>query len=316
MTTEIFLLSLIAGIGYATQGTLLSQYARQFDGFTSSLFRNISFTITLLPLLFLAGIDGIVSMKESWEYIVLSGLFGMMSLSFGFSAHKYLPVAIANSIGQLSPLLLFFWTFLLIQNEVPTVHEFIFVGIILIGLIILNFSSYDFDHLEKNSTQGFIFAFLGIFFGSISVSMMVKSSEVSDPYAVAYFWEIMIAVFFGIMYLLKTKWNFSEKENIPEVFRVFIGKKNAKLPNKKESFRIALAASPTIIASGAFVTAMGMVLEPGIETTPGSVSALTSAVGAITGISLAWVLYKEKLKLHHIIGVLCIILGIGFMQIF
>ena len=315
MTTEIFLLAGLAGFCYALQGTLLSKYAREFDGFTSSLFRNTSFIITMLPLLYLAGIDGIISMKDSWIYIVFSGIFGMMSLSFGFSAHKYLPVAIANSIGQLSPLLLFFWTFLLIDGETPTFYEFVFVGIILLGLIVLNFSKYDFSHLEKNTSQGFVFAFLGIIFGSISVSMMVKSSEVSNPYAVAYSWESMIGLFFLIIYFLKTKYNISEKENIPEVIRVFVGKKDAKFPTQRQALQIALSASPTIIGSAVFVTVMSMVLQDGVAITPGTVSTITSAFGAITGMTLAWFLYKGKLSTRHFIGIFCILLGIGAMQI-
>lgn len=316
MTTEIFLLAGIAGFCYALQGTLLSKYARKFDGFTSSLFRNASFIITMSPLLFLAGWEGVLSMKDSWEYIVFSGVFGMMSLSFGFSAHKYLPVAIANSIGQLSPLLLFFWTFLLIPSEVPSLKEFMFVGIILGGLLILNLSSYDFDHLKKNTFQGFVFAFLGILCGSISVSMMVKSSEISNPYAVSYCWEAMIGFFFLLLFFLKKKWDISQKENIPEVIRVFVGKKDANFPTVKEMFSIALSASPTILASAVFVTAVGFSLQNGVEITPGTVSTITSAVGAITGMTLAWILYKEKLLFHHFIGIFCILIGVACMNIF
>ena len=236
-------------------------------------------------------------------------------VNFGFSAHKYLPVAIANSIGQLSPLLLFFWTFLLIEGETPTLQELGLVGIILLGLIILNLSKYNFDHLEKNTSRGFLFAFLGILFGSISVSMMVKSSELSNPYAVAYFWESMIGIFFLITYFFKKKLNLSEKENIPEVIRVFVGKKDAKFPTKKQAFQIAIAASPTIVASAVFVTAVGWSLADGISLTPGSVSAITSAMGAITGMTLAWFLYKEKLSRYHFAGIFCILVGIGAMQV-
>jgi len=316
MTTEFFILAAIAGFCYALQGTLLSKYARQFDGFTSSLFRNASFIVTMVPLLFLAGIDGIVSLQYSWLYLLCSGIFGMIALSLGFSAHKYLPVAIANSIGQLSPLLLFLWTFVLINGQVPSLQEFIFVGIVLFGLIILNFSNYNFDHLEKNTSRGFLFAFLGIAFGSVGIVMMVKASEISDPFAVTYAWEALIGLFFLLTYFLKTKYKLSEKENIPELIRVFVGKKDAKLPTKKEALQIALAASPTIIASTILVSIMGAALDPEVNISPGTISTIVSAVGAITGMTLAWFLYKEKLSLHHFIGIFCIVVGIGLMRVF
>ncbi len=314
MTTEIFLLAGIAGFCYALQGTLLSKYAREFDGFTSSLFRNASLILTMTPLLFFAGWEGIISMQDSWGYIVFSGVFGMISLSFGFSAHKYLPVAIANSIGQLSPLLIFLWTFFLL-DLVPTWQELLFVAIILIGLVVLNTSKYKFDHLEDDNSKGFLFAFLGIFFGSLSVSMMVSaaktSSEISHIYAVGYFWEASIGIFFLLAYFFKQKFlkkNDTENMNIPEVLRVFLGKKNATLPTKKQALKIALAASPTIIGSTLLPIAMSM-------GTPGAVSTTTSAIAAITGITLAWFLYKEKLSIHHFIGIACILIGIGCMQV-
>lgn len=293
MSTTIFLLAACAGICYAVQGTLLSKYAREFDGFTSSLFRNASFIITMLPILYFAGWDGIISMKNSWGYILLSGVFGMMSLSFTFSAHKYLPVAIANAIGQLSPLLIFVWTFFLL-GLIPSWQELLFVGVILLGLVILNTTKYEFTHLDGDHKKGFIFAFSGIVLGSISVSMMVAATKISDPYAVGYFWESTIGVFFIMAYFAKKK---------------ILGKKDAKLPSRKKILYIALAASPTIIGSFLLPLAMSM-------GTPGAISTVVSGVAAITGMTLAWIIYKEKLSPQHLLGVACILAGVGLMRMF
>jgi drug/metabolite transporter (DMT)-like permease len=313
MTTQIFLLAAFAGFCYALQGTLLSKYARKFDGFTSSLFRNASFILTMSPLLYFAGWEGIQSVGENytWLFLLFSGFFGMIALSFSFSAHKYLPVAVANAIGQLSPLLIFFWTFFLL-GEIPKISEIISVFIVLGGLVILNLSQYEFEHLEDDNPKGFLFAFLGIFFGSISVSLMVNaartSSDLSHTYAVSYFWETSIALFFLITFLAKKHFKLTEKKSTPEVLKIFLGKKDALFPNAKQMLQIALAASPTIIGSTLLPIAMNL-------GTPGVVSTITSAIAAITGITLAWILYKEKLSIHHFLGIFCVLIGIGMMQV-
>lgn len=293
MDFTIFLISSIAGFSYALQGTLLSKYARKFDGFTSSLFRNTSFIVTMSPLLFIAGWDGISSVSDSWHYILFSGIFGFISLPFIFNAHKYLPVGIANGVGQISPLFILLWGFIFLDQSIHW-YQGVFVSFVLLGLIILNSGGFsEMKHLKDDSKKGFLYALLGVLFGSICVFLMVMAVQVSDPFAVAYFWESTIGVFFLFTFFIRTK---ILKHTIP-------------LPSKKEIFQIALASSPTVVGSSLLPLAMSM----GIA---GLISTNVSAVAAVSAIVLSYFLYKEKLKKKHFFGIFCIVLGIGLLKSF
>lgn len=299
MNETVFFLAAIAGIFYSLQGALLSKYARKFDGFTSSLFRNLSFVITMIPLLFLAGIEGIYSLQNSWYFLLLSGLSGAMGLSLMFTAHKYLPVAIANAVGQISPILMIFWGILFL-HESPELLDLFFLGFIFLGLFILNSKGVNFEHLENNPKKGFLLALTGIFFGSITVTLMslVAKDPQTNSFAIGYFWEASIALFLVVIYFVR-KFIFHRHEVL----------KIKNIPTKKEIFAIALAASPTVIAS----TLLPMAMSQGIT---GIVSAVVSAFGALTAIVFGFLLYKEKITLRHIIAIFLIVIGVAGMEIF
>ena len=80
-----YFFAIISMLGYALQNTLLVRYARSMDGFSLSFYRNISFVITLLPLLILSPPEATISVLAEWRTLLLAGLGGALALILRFA---------------------------------------------------------------------------------------------------------------------------------------------------------------------------------------------------------------------------------------
>lgn len=291
--TLFFSLSLIAGIGYSLHNILLVSFARSMDGLSITVYRNLSFIVTLSPLLFLAGFDGTKDTLEYWPYLIGAGITGASGYLFLLESQKYLPVGIATVIASTMPLFLLLWGFLVFGETISPI-SFFFVLIVILGVsLVASAKSHPMPHLDQRTMLGFFYAFLFALFGSLSYFFMSFSASHADPFAAGYFWEISVG-FSAILLVILRKIVFQKK------FTVL---------SPKKSLEIALRSSPILFASG--IIPLAMSLGP-----PGIAQSLSNASGIIVAVLLSIVFFHEHLRLIQYIAIGIIIAGVFGLRVF
>lgn len=276
---------------YALQDTLLVKHARKVDTLSLAIYRNISFVITLFPLLFLTSPEKI---KEAYFFapqILFSGLFGACAVWLGFLAYRFLPVGIVSSISKSILVIgLTLLSFIVFQETITTLTFFI-ICVVLAGTAYLGNQNNHMPHLDKKTYLGILFTIFSSFCAIATIFLMIKTSRELDPFVSGYFWEVSIGVFAFLI----------------GIIRYIFTKKKIQIVKISTFIKIALAASPTLIGTGALAFAV----------TLGPVS-ITSTIGAssmiVTSI-LAHFLYKEKLSKHQWIGIIIVTCGIIVLKL-
>ncbi len=87
-------------LSYTVQQTLLIRYARKIDGLSLAFYRNISFVVTLLPLLINAKTSDFAVMAAHWQMLALSGVCGAVYLALIYGSYAYLPAGICSSVSK------------------------------------------------------------------------------------------------------------------------------------------------------------------------------------------------------------------------
>src|SRR5437763_1388266 len=87
-------------LSYALQQTLLVHHARRIDGLSLAFYRNISFLVTLLPLLLGASARDMHIMFSHWRLLAVSGFAGATYLALLFASYKFLTVGLGTSISR------------------------------------------------------------------------------------------------------------------------------------------------------------------------------------------------------------------------
>jgi drug/metabolite transporter (DMT)-like permease len=287
-----FSLALLAPLGYSLQQVLLSFYSRKMDGLILVTYRNLSFIITLSPLLFLSGKEGILLTLQQWPFLIGAGMCGAMGLSFIFESHKYLPLGIVSAFSQISSVLILLWVFLY-TGEIPNIFVFCSVLCILIGGFFLTLQNNHFPHLNPKIGKGFFFVACSLLFGSGTFFLMSIAVQRAHPFASGYFWEICIGLFAFIVLFLR------EKKR---------GKPLQMLPIK-DIGKIALFSFPTLLGSGALPLAMTL-------GNPGVAHSLTNAGGVIITIFLSICIHREKLKFGQVGAISIVLFGVVGMKMF
>jgi drug/metabolite transporter (DMT)-like permease len=286
-TTLFFLLSLAAGVGYSLHNVLLVPFARSMDGLSITVYRNLSFLITLSPLLFLAGFDGIGDTLLYWPYLIGAGITGASGYLFLLESQKYIPVGIATVIASTMPLFLLLWGFFFLGETITRV-AFFFVLIIFLGVcLIASVKNRSMPHLDKRTTLGFLYAFFFTILASLSYFFMSFTASNANPFAAGYFWEISVG-FSAIVLVILRKIMFQKKFTIL---------------TPKKSLQIALRSTPILFASGMIPLAMSM--GP-----PGIAQSLSNASGIILSVTLSILIFKEYLRITQYIAMGIIIAGV------
>ncbi len=282
-----FGLALLSGFVYAMQQVFLAQYVRKLDGPSVSVYRNLSFIVVMLPLLFFATPAEILQTLSYWPIFLLAGICGALGLFFGLESQKYLPIGIVMAFSQTMPLLLILWVFLFF-GETLSMISFVFIGIIILGVLPLVLTkNTHMTHLNSNIFRGILFVSLGVFFGSLSFFTMSIAATHTHPLVTGYFWEVSI----GLIALLFVS------------IRGLMGKTKLHRISLREFGSIALAASPTVIGSGALP--MAMAIGP-----VGIAQSLCGSGAVLVSVLLSKVIHHEHLRLFQYIGIGIILLGV------
>ncbi|MCF7917994.1 DMT family transporter [Candidatus Gracilibacteria bacterium] len=280
-----FFWALASMIGYAVQGTLLVHYARKIDPLSVSIYRTLSFSITLLPLLFFATKTEIFGILNFWPQILAASFCGAVATWMYFESLKFLPVGIQSAITGSIRTLLVLGAGIFLFQEFLSVWEWVFIALVVGSATYLSVRKNHFPHLDIRSGIGL---FLCLATGIIGVGFTLFLTSVArdlSPFVAGYFWETLIGFLSLGMGLL----------------RWMIFKKPIQKISLPTFGRIALVSWPTIIGTGGF--AIAVTLGP-----VGIVSAIgTSSILMMT--LLAHFLYQEKMT--HVQWIALIVVAIG-----
>ena len=293
-STLFFIFISIAIFSYGIQLPLLIHFARKLDGITTTIYRNLSLAITMLPVLYFAPAGEIAKIPEYIPYLIGASAFGATGFILNLTAAKYLPIGISHSIRQASYTVAAILLGMVVFGEFLQPLQLIIIGMILAGVIGISLSKPDTSHLEtQNATLGFTLAGLaGIGYASAFLIYSFVSREVS-PLAAGYFWEVgvgLFAVIFGGVRYLKTK-------------------KKIPLIPLKDGVKIAAISLTTISGTLSY----GFAVSHGHFALAASLITTTGLITLIAG----YVMFKEKLtpkQVSLIIFVLAAIMTLRFVS--
>lgn len=277
-------------LGYAIQSTLLVRYARKIDGLSMSFYRNISFLVTLLPLLFFSTPQGVMASLHEWPLWIVSCLAGVVSLAIGFAAFHYIAVGISSSIGKAAEVIFLIGLSWIVVHETISTAALLLIAIIIATAVWLGFQKNPMDHLTNKTLKGIGLVILSVAFKCVSSFIFLIISRRTDPLASSYIWESGIAVATVGVLLLRSIF-----------FKVHLQKISLR-----NFGAIALCASPTLIGTGllALATRLGPI---------GVASAISCASLIVTSL-LAWRWYRERLRAKQWIGILVIAVGVALLK--
>lgn len=279
--------------GYVIQGTLMAHHVRKMDPLSAGFYRNATFIVTLLPLLFLTTWEKITGIVDHFWIVLLAATIGAIAQWTSFLAVRILPMGINTALGTgLGTIFAFLWAFLFL-GETITLPEVIFVSVILLGSSLFALYKLKVPHLNPEKWMlGFVYRIFTSAIVSWAFILIAKTARELDPFVAGYFWEVLIAfAALGIILLRQA----------------FGGTKLEKI-SPKEFLKISIVCSPTLIGTGGFVLAaqMGSV---------GIISAI-SASGVIISALLSWAIYNEKLAKIHWAAIAIVISGVIGLKLF
>ena len=288
-----YLLAAASAIAYGIQSAFLVPFARKFGGAATSMWRNISLCISMLPLLLFVPLPEIAGILNYKTEILLAGFCSATGNLCSYGAFNYLPAGVVSSLRQSWFVLGSIGIGLTFLSEVLSNLEIFFISIILIGIFLLGTARVSLDHLDgSKATYGFFLSTISGLFTSLGFYFMISISKNIHPFIAGYFWEFIIAMFAIILFYGRKK----------------IGKEKAHSMDLKTFTKILLAASPTLIGTGAFAFA--------IHYGPFNIA---SAFGVLSSVACAiacYFLFKEKLKLAQVIGIILVLGAIVGIKVF
>ncbi len=273
-------------LSYTVQQTLLIRYARKIDGLSLAFYRNMSFVITLLPLLINAKTSDFAVMAAHWQMLALSGLCGAVYLALIYGSYAYLPAGICSSVSKAVAtvaIVLFGW-FLL--GEVLSPLSMLLIGVIIAGCVTIGLQHRHLPHLDVRFARGVMLVMVAaIPVAYLTYALAVLSRE-ANPLVAGYFWEITIAIACGALLIFR---------------KIFFGKSVKKIDGRT-FLMIATCSFPTLLGTG--MMSMASSLGP-----IGIMNAISCGTLVVTSL-LAWMWYHEKLSAGQWLSMLVIIAGI------
>ena len=277
-------------LGYALQQTLLVHHARKIDGLSLTFYRNISFVVTLLPLLIGASMADIRLVLSSWPWLMASGVAGAVFLALLYASYTFLSAGIATTVSRACSVIAVSIFGLVFFGEHLSPMSIGLIGVILLGTLALGLQHQSLPHLDNRVFLGVACAALGAIPIAFSSYILAVLSRDANPFVSGYFWETSIGVACLGLLLLRS---------------LFFGTRIQRI-DMRTLLLIAACASPTLIGTG-FVVLANRGGPIGIVQAIGSGSLVVTSV-------LAWSWYKEKLTTGQWLSMLVICSGIAALK--
>lgn len=277
-------------LGYAIQTTLLVKYARMMDSLSMTIYCCLSWAVTMLPVFFFIPFEDILRLPDVWQILFIASFCITLQYFFTLTAQKSLPVGIYISIRKTTVLFALLLGYFLL-HEILSAFKILFIGVMLIGVMILAFAKNHMPHLDGRIFKGVALNVIGSFFATVSFLFVAIAARKIHPFLVAYVYLFGMGILSFVFALVREKTT---------------GKKMYKI-SFQEFVRLGLAASLNVVGVCRYTLAVrhGPV---------GIVTAIDSA-GIVVGTILSVFLYNERLNWKQFVGIGIVILGIIGLKI-
>lgn len=273
-------------LAYALQQTLLVRQARTMDGFSLAFYRNISFLVTLSPLLIGASTEDLLKTAVEWQTILFSAVAGGLSMALTFGAYRFLSVSFSGALSAAIATLITAALGCVLFSEQLSLFGIVFLALTLLGVLILGFHYKHLPHLDSTFALGLLMALGGGIFTALSKFAVTVLSRETSPFISGYVWEGSIGIACAILLVL----------------RFWITGKSLHRVSVKECMSITLYSSPTLLGTGFFCLA--------ISTGPVAIVSAIGTSGLVVMTLLAWIWYGESLDRKQLLGMALILFGI------
>lgn len=286
---SLFSLALVLSvIGYSVQNALVVNFVRAHDELEISMYRTLSFFVTLSPLLFFVPKESFQNIPHVLPILAYSGFFGAVGVWMFYSSLRFLPFAVANSFSRASTVFLllgisFFFKEYLSWSQIAA------IGLILISTFFLALQKHHLSHLDARTGKGILTALTGGVIIGFSFYFMGDLGKQTHPFFAGYAWECSIGLFSLLLYSIRI---FYKKEYFRFSFSQFI--------------KVALCASPTLLGTGGFAYALTI--------GNAAVASAIGSLGIIVNAILSYFLHNEKPNCEQSLGMFGILLGAILLQ--
>lgn len=286
-----YTLAILSMLGYALQNILLVRFARTMDGMSLGFYRNISFTLTLLPLLIGSHPEEVRAAFSYWPIFLMTSICGGITLTMRFGSYRYVPVAVSHSMTSVGLTILLIGLAWFFFQETVSAMSVVLITVILLGIILLGFERGHLRHFQETHVRGITMSVIAALPLALThFGLIIVARDVS-PLVSGYIWEVGIGVMTFVILILR---------------RATMGIPIARI-NDRTFAMIAACSVPTLIGTACYVLAVSM----------GSI-AIVSAIGA-AGLSitalLTWWMYGERMNWKQWIAIAIIIFGIVLLKL-
>ena len=287
-----FLLAIISTTAYSLQSSLLVKQARSMDRLSLAVYRMLSLSIILLPMLLGVNTYDYQLLPQLLPHLLLSGICGGIYIWSQFYAVQFIPIGVANSLNQsVRTLCAFLLGYFLLEQTLVTVQALLIV-VILLGTSIVASAKNPMLHLDNNLKRGVSVSLASGFLGSITFFILGFASKQANPYMIGYFWEFSILI--GTLIILS--------------IRRGSGGKGLQRISTRHFGSIALASSPTLIGT----ICAALALQQGSLAIFMAIASLSVIFTTIFG----RLFYQEKLRFNQWIGVSVSLAGVIALKLF
>lgn len=287
-----YLLSVLSMIGYGLQTSLLAHVSRKVDPLDMTVYRNVSFILTLSPLLLFTSGAHILAIFRHWPQLLLMGFAAVLALWGMFFAFRSLPIGIATSVRSATVAVFITTLSYIFFQELISFKAAMLIILAIGGTVFLSTQKNHMTHLNEKTVLGFVVLLLTAIPSALSVfvaSWLARQPGV-DPFVAGYFWEVSIGLAAVISVTLRS----------------ILLKKRFQWIGPKDAGKVALAAWPTLIGTGAYTLAV----------TQGPI-AIVWAIGlasSVVATLVAHFFFREKLTLKQWMGIVVVLIAVGGMK--
>ncbi len=282
LDTTFFFFIAVAILSYGIQGSLQVFFARKYDALVVALYRNLSLTVTMLPVFLFVSFAEIVQIKEHLFVLALGSMAGTFSLICSLSSSRYLPIGISSAIRQMVHVFVAILLGIFFLQEYLTFFQLLVLTGLVFSAISLALLKSEQPHLEARTvSKGVLLTTLSGVGAALTFYFFTILSREINPLVAAYFWEVGVGVF-ALVYLgcLLAAQRYDT---------------NVILPGA-DALKVILVSLLTIPATASYAFAVNhgpYALASGMLT-------MTTLVATVVG----WLLYKEVMSKAQVVFII------------
>lgn len=262
LSSNFFLFVGIAILSYGLQAPLLAYFTRKHGSLVVIVYRNIFLAFIMLPALFLLQKEEVMLIGNHLDLLLPASAFGVVALTLNLNAFKYLPVAMANILRQVSDVVLAIIIGAIFLHEYLVPSQLFLIGLIIsCGCILAITRSPRIEVLMPRTGIGLLFATLAGFSHAFSFFFFSKLVRATNPIAAGYFWEVFIGIFAAsyLIFLYKRK-KFLLPIKLPLQTIVPIGLASVVTISGTLAYGYAVTVGPYALATGLITSSVVVVL--------------------------------------------------------